>query len=162
MKFFACTIALCADSANSQTFTTLVRFTGTGGTASGSNTYGCLTLGRTTLYGMTAEGRSAGAGNIFRAGIDGSGYQELYDFTGGGDPLGDLTLSGGTLFGITGAGGDANGDGTVFVLAVPAAPAPEPRTLAPRRLRVFRIAGGGGGFGNRVVMFDDSVTVNTY
>ena len=60
-------------------------------------------------------------------GIDGSDFDDLYSFTGGadgGNPHGDLTLSGGTLFGMTSTGG-ANGDGTVFALVVP-----EPGTLA--------------------------------
>ena len=65
-------------------------------------------------------------------GIDGSDYEDLYNFHGGTDgglPQGDLTLSGGTLFGMAGWGG-ANGDGTAFAFALPM-PTPEPGTLAP-------------------------------
>ena len=63
-------------------------------------------------------------------GIDGSGYQDLYDFTGGTEgafPYGDLTLSGGTLFGMTYSGGANDYNGTIFALALPV---PEPGPLA--------------------------------
>ena len=128
---------------NGTNYQNLVSFTGTSGTANGSLPNGSLVLSGTTLYGMTAYGGVHGDGNIFSVGINGSGYQDLYDFTGGADgadPEGDLLASGGTLFGLTSAGG-VNGDGTVFALVVP-----EPGTLArsvPARLRCFRIAGGG-------------------
>ncbi len=189
MKHFACMLAVCiaiwAKTADSQTFTTLVQFTGTSGTASGEYPYGSLTvsggtiygmtqnggatgdgnifsvgtnganfqnllsftgsggtasgeaptggliLSGTTIYGMTNQGGADGYGNIFSVGIDGSGYDDLYDFTGGtdgGNPYGDLTFSGGALFGMTSQGG-ANGDGTVFALTLPT-PTPEPGTLA--------------------------------
>jgi uncharacterized repeat protein (TIGR03803 family) len=107
----------------------LVSFTGTGGTASGKLTYGSLTLVGTTLYGMTIGG-AYNVGNIFSLGIDGSGYQDLHDFTGGADggtPCGDFTMSGGTLFGMT-VGGGTYGKGTVFAYVVPTA-TPEPGTL---------------------------------
>ena len=74
-----------------------------GGLASGDFPTGSLILSGTTLYGMTSDGGVYSSGNIFGVGIDGFGYRDLYDFTGGGDggdPQGDLTLSGGTLFGI--------------------------------------------------------------
>ncbi len=113
-------------------FQNLLSFTGTGGAASGDAPTGSLTLSGTTLYGTTLLGGADGDGNIFSVGIDGSGYQNLYSFTGGADgglPQGDLTLSGGTLFGTTSRDG-ANGYGTVFALALPATPIPEPGTLA--------------------------------
>ena len=106
--------------------------------ASGWNPHGSLTLSGTTLYGMTLDGGTDRYGNIFSVGIDGSGFQNLYSFTGGADggyPYGDLTFSGGTLFGMTSAGGNGvgtNGDGTVFALVLPT---PEPGTLAARRRR---------------------------
>ena len=123
MKCFACAItlcvALCASSGDSQTLTTLVQFTGTGGTASGLNPYGSLTLGGTRLYGMTNSGGANGDGNIFSAGTDGTNYQNLVSFTGAGGtasgeaPNGSLTLSGTTLYGMTTAGG-ADGFGNIF------------------------------------------------
>jgi uncharacterized repeat protein (TIGR03803 family) len=80
---------------------------------------------------MTQLGGNGGFGNIFQVGVDGSGYQDLFDFTNpsdGGEPTGDLTLSGGTLFGMATNFG-ANGFGTVFALPLPS-PTPEPATLA--------------------------------
>ena len=113
----------------------LLSFTGTGGAALGEFPLGSVTLSGTTIYGMTAYGGADGWGNIFSVGIDGSDYQDLYDFTGGTDgglPYGDLTLSGGTLFGMTAEGGVISGPfsyGTVFALVLPT-PTPEPGTLA--------------------------------
>jgi uncharacterized repeat protein (TIGR03803 family) len=107
-------------------YQSLLSFTGVGA-ANGSHPEGSLTLSGTTLYGMTSNGGPYNNGNIFAVGIDGSGYTDLYDFTlgdDGGVPGGDLTLSGGTLFGMTSSGG-AYGNGTVFALTVP-----EPGTLA--------------------------------
>lgn len=99
---------------NGANYQNVITFTGTGGTASGDWPYGSLTLSGTTFYGMTLDGGVDGYrwGNIFSFGIDGSNYQDLYDFTGGTDgayPHGDLTLSGGTLFGMTSEGGIAPG-----------------------------------------------------
>jgi autotransporter-associated beta strand protein/uncharacterized repeat protein (TIGR03803 family) len=109
----------------------LLSFTGTGGAASGEYPGGSLTLSGTTFYGTTSRGGADGYGNIFSVGIDGSDYQSLYSFTGsadGGNPGGSLTISGGTLFGITSQGG-ASGDGTVFALQI--------------ALSVWHAAGGG-------------------
>ena len=118
---------------NGTNYHSLLTFTGTGGTASGNSPHGSLILSGTTLYGMTPDGGVHGHGNIFSVGINGTGYQDLYDFGGGADgarPFGDLTLSGGTLFGMTALGGNLPlnggfGDGTVFALVVP-----EPCALA--------------------------------
>ena len=115
---------------NGANYKNIVSFTGTGGSAVGDNPFGSLILSGTTLYGVTVSGGANADGNIFSVGIDGTGYRDLYDFTGGTDggfPVADLTLSGGTLFGMTNGGG-TNGDGTVFALALP--PTPEPGTLA--------------------------------
>jgi uncharacterized repeat protein (TIGR03803 family) len=110
----------------------LVSFTGTGGTANGWDPIGSLTLSGTTLYGTTWEGGANGNGNIYSVGIDGSDYQDLYSFTAGDDggyPYCTLTLSGGTLFGMTSRDG-ANNYGTVFALTLPSTPTPEPSKLA--------------------------------
>ena len=94
---------------------------------------GSLTLSGTTLYGTTDGGGVNHRGNIFSVGIDGSDYQDLYSFTGGtadeGGPEGDLTLSGGTLFGMTPLPDAGRGYGTVFAFVLPT-PTPEPGTLA--------------------------------
>jgi uncharacterized repeat protein (TIGR03803 family) len=116
---------------NGTNYRNLLSFTGSGGAASGASPIGSLMLSGTTLYGMTQDGGSHSEGNTFSVGIDGSGFVDLYDFTGGTDganPAGELTLSGGTLFGMTSAGG-ANAVGTIFALTLPA-PTPEPGTLA--------------------------------
>jgi uncharacterized repeat protein (TIGR03803 family) len=118
---------------NGTSYQNTLSFTGTAGTASGSDPFGSLILAGTTLYGMTQLGGADGYGNIFSVGIDGSDYQDLYSFTGGTDggyPEGELTLLGGTLFGMTSGlspGGFNIDDGTVFALTLPT---PEPGTLA--------------------------------
>ena len=97
MKYLASTlgiaVALCASRADSQTFTTLVQFTGTSGTASGWDPQGSLAVSGTTLYGMTLyggtnttviSGGTYGYGNIFSVGVDGTNYQNLLSFTGTG------------------------------------------------------------------------------
>ena len=135
---------------NGTNYQNLVSFTGTGGTASGDNPFGSLILAGTTLYGMTLEGGVHGYGTVFGVGINGSGCEDLYDFTGGTDggyPYGDLLASGGTLFGMTSEVGEATaiGDGTVFALTLPARLRRSParwRSPAPQRLPLFRIAGG--------------------
>jgi len=110
----------------------LLSFTGTSGAAIGLSPDSSLTLSGTTLYGTTVLGGVKGWGNLFSVGIDGSGYQDLYDFTGGADggwPIGDLTLSGGTLFGTTSNGNGSTRFGTIFAFTLPT-PTPEPGTLA--------------------------------
>ena len=118
---------------NGSGYQNLLSFSGTGGAHPGLQPFGSLTLSGTTLYGMTSEGGSSGDGNVFSVGTDGSGFVDLLDFTGTGGvypgefPTGDLTLSRGTLFGMTSQGG-ANGDGNVFSLTT--TPTPEPSTIA--------------------------------
>ena len=74
---------------------------------------GTLTVGGSTLYGMTCYGGAAGDGNIFSVGTDGSGFESLLSFSGTGGafpgayPWGGLTISGSTLYGMTMAGGTA-------------------------------------------------------
>jgi uncharacterized repeat protein (TIGR03803 family) len=90
-----------------------------GGGGDGANPHGNLTQNGSTLYGMTEYGGSisgANEGTIFQIGTDGSGYNVLHSFAGGGEgsvPIGSLTLSGSTLYGMTDYGG-SKGDGTVF------------------------------------------------
>jgi uncharacterized repeat protein (TIGR03803 family) len=116
----------------------LLSFTGSGsaGAANGQAPRGSLTISGSRLYGMTAYGGTYGDGNLFSLGADGSGYQDLHDFTGGADgasPFGGLTLSGGTLFGMTYLSGDLSvtngrqiGGGTIFAYTLPT---PEPGTM---------------------------------
>ena len=101
---------------------TLFSFSG----ANGDAPNGSLTLAGSTLYGMTfAGGVPAGwnTGTIFSINTDGSGFQSLLSFsvssTGGTGPLGNLTLGGGTLYGMTNYGGAYNYYGTAFSLTLP-------------------------------------------
>jgi uncharacterized repeat protein (TIGR03803 family) len=101
---------------NGNGFTTLLSFSG----ANGYWPQGGLTLSGSTLYGMTTGGGYYGDGNIFSIGSNGSGYQNLLSFSGssganpGSYPIGDLTLSGSTLYGTTYFGGAASNGGTIF------------------------------------------------
>src|SRR5208283_4085285 len=94
--------------------TVLYSFTGANG--DGKSPFGSLTLSGTTLYGMTEYGGAYGNGTIFQINTSGAGYQVLYSFLGTPDgeyPVGSLTLSGTTLYGMT-SGGGAYGYGTIF------------------------------------------------
>ena len=76
---------------------------------------GSLTLGGSTLYGMTNT--TGGLGEIFKVGTNGAGYVSIHNFIGGTTdgraPLGSLLLVGSTLYGMTQRGG-ANDIGTIF------------------------------------------------
>ncbi|HVM62413.1 MAG TPA: choice-of-anchor tandem repeat GloVer-containing protein [Verrucomicrobiae bacterium] len=79
---------------------------------------GSLTLNGTNLYGMALDGgTSFNYGMLFHINTDGSGYTNLHSFAGppndGANPVGDLTLVGSTLYGMTSGGGSQN-TGTVF------------------------------------------------
>jgi len=81
--------------------------------------------GGSTLCGTNGFGQPAGCGTIFKMRGDGSGYRQLYSFSGladGATPSGTLILDkNGNLYGVT-SGGGANGKGTVFQLSPPVAP----------------------------------------
>ena len=80
-----------------------------------------LILSGNTLYGTCVNGGSSGKGTIFAINTDGSGFTNLYSFTGGSDgayPFGSLIFSGHTLYGTASKGGSA-GYGTVFSLTLP-------------------------------------------
>ena len=126
------TIFSIATSGGNPTPTTLFSFSGTTGGfninmlgntnyfTQANNPLGGLTISGTTLYGMTTLGGASNHGNIFSIGTDGTGFTNLYSFTGGTDgayPAGGLTLSGGTFYGMTWGGG-TQGAGTVFALAL--------------------------------------------
>jgi uncharacterized repeat protein (TIGR03803 family) len=76
-----------------------------------------LALSGNILYGMATYGGAKGHGTVFAINTDGSGFTNLYNFTGypldGQNPLGGLILSGRTLYGMTEFGGSAD-DGAVF------------------------------------------------
>jgi uncharacterized repeat protein (TIGR03803 family) len=102
-----------AVSTNDLFFTNLYSFTGG---SDGSGPHAGLTLSGNTLYGTTSAGGTSSNGTLFAININGSGFTNLYSFTGGGDganPQTDLILSGNTLYG-TAASGGSSGNGTVF------------------------------------------------
>ena len=94
-------------------FTKLYDF---GGTAIGSYPTGSLTISGNALYGMTSRGGANDLGCIFIINTDGTGYTQLYDFSGTADgdtPYASLTLSGNVLYGMTAWGG-TNDLGCIF------------------------------------------------
>jgi hypothetical protein len=101
------------------------------------------------LYGTTVGGGvfPFPYGSVFRMNIDGTGYTVLKDFArnDGADPIGDLTLSGTTLYGTASRGADLDG-GVVFSLTVP----PPPPLASPATPMLtngafsFQIAGEAG------------------
>jgi uncharacterized repeat protein (TIGR03803 family) len=97
----------------SGTFTSLHNFNDT----NGASAYGDLIMYNGVLYGMTNGDGSKYWGNIFSVNPDGTNYKDLHDFpnnlTDGSQPFGDLTESGGLLYGMTYQGG-ANQGGTIF------------------------------------------------
>jgi len=114
-----------------QTFTTLYSFTAPVGhpqiNSDGANPYAALVLSATTLYGTAIIGGSSGSGTVFALNTDGTGFTNLYSFTAtsgtypydnsdGSRPHAGLILSGNTLYGTAGHGGNS-GNGTVFSLS---------------------------------------------
>jgi uncharacterized repeat protein (TIGR03803 family) len=76
------------------------------------------------LYGTMDGGGAFGRGTVFTLNTDGNGFTNLYDFglnpgwpfnTDGAYPLAEVTLSGSTLYGTTGGGGQF-GQGIVFAV----------------------------------------------
>lgn len=124
---------------------------GPGVVGSGStNTEGALplaalTLSGNTLYGTASMGGDSGSGTVFMLKTDGTGFTVLHSFSAfnadglgantnldGAWPQAELVLSGNNLLGTTGLGGHF-GSGTVFSIALPA---------APSRLTIVRQADG--------------------
>jgi uncharacterized repeat protein (TIGR03803 family) len=100
-------------STNGSVFTNIYNFNGSN---NGAHPEGGLALSGNTLYGTTYAGGSSGNGIVFRVNTDGSGFSNLYNFTGGSDganPESGLALAGGTLYGTASGGGDFD-NGTVF------------------------------------------------
>jgi uncharacterized repeat protein (TIGR03803 family) len=101
-------------------FTNLHTFTATssaGFNSDGADPKAQLALSGATLYGMTYEGGSAGAGTVFAISVDGAGFTNLHNNTGGTFGWGGgLVSSGSTLYGTTWYGG-SSGNGTLFAIS---------------------------------------------
>jgi len=86
----------------------------------GAHPKGGLILKGNTLYGTTYDGGNAGSGTVFSIQTDGSGFTNLYCFSGSSDgayPTAGLILSGNILYGTT-FGGGSSGGGTVFAVNI--------------------------------------------
>lgn len=84
----------------------------------GAAPYGGLIIAGRTLYGTTVFGGLYGYGTVYSVNTDGTGFTNLYTFTGGSDganPYGTLYYFSNSLYGTT-ANGGASGNGTVFAL----------------------------------------------
>jgi uncharacterized repeat protein (TIGR03803 family) len=96
-------------------FAVLHSFTGHG--SDGSWPFGSLLVLDGVLYGMTYGGGANTYGTVFKVDPDGSDYTLLHSFagspSGGSGPTGALIEYDGALYGMTSAGGAADG-GTVF------------------------------------------------
>jgi uncharacterized repeat protein (TIGR03803 family) len=91
------------------------------GSEDGQHPYGSLMLSGATLYGTTRDGGKDGDGTVFQIGTSGTGYSRLYDFSGtpdGANPLDNVILVNGSLYGTTTVGGKC-GFGSVFALQLP-------------------------------------------
>jgi len=98
-------------------FTTLHSFAGS--PSEGANPQGVLVLSGNTLYGTTVSGGSGLYGTVFAVNTDGTGFTNLYNFSGsngGASPYAGLILSGSTLYGTASGGGGSSDNGTVFAL----------------------------------------------
>jgi uncharacterized repeat protein (TIGR03803 family) len=100
---------------SAQAFTTLHSFTG----SDGAMPYAGLILSGNTLYGTAYYGGSSGDGTVFAVHTNGTGFTNLYSFTGvsdGANPYAGLILSGNTLYGTAYQGGSSD-NGTVFAVS---------------------------------------------
>jgi uncharacterized repeat protein (TIGR03803 family) len=114
-------------------FVTLYSFTAKSGfspytNGDGANPTGGLLLSGNVCYGTAGLGGSSGNGTVFKINTDGTGFTTLHSFSAtsvsaphtnadGAYPRTALILSGSTLAGTAGAGGDS-GNGTIFTLNV--------------------------------------------
>ncbi len=97
-------------------FQTLHSFTG--GTTDGASPYPSLLQTGDILYGTTNTGGSSNLGTVFKINTNGSGYQLLHHFTGGGSNgsypcFGRLIQIDSALYGMTCTGG-TNNSGTIY------------------------------------------------
>jgi uncharacterized repeat protein (TIGR03803 family) len=101
-------------NANGSGFATLHTFNGT---SDGANPSAGLILLSNALYGTTVHRASSNAGCVFKVGVSGVGFTNLYNFTGGtggANPLAGFIRSDTTLYGTTYH--SSPGNGIVFAL----------------------------------------------
>jgi uncharacterized repeat protein (TIGR03803 family) len=117
-------------------FTYLYSFTSFTGATYNYPTSG-LILSGSTLYGTKWGDGTFGKGTVFKVNTDGTGFTNLYSFTGGGDGAfpNCLLLSGKTLFGTTEYGGNSIYGGTVFTV----------NTDGTSFTSLYKFTGGGDG-----------------
>ena len=100
-------------------FTILHEFEG--GSSDGRNPYGSLAIDSDKLYGMTRNGGSQDKGVIFSINTNGTGFDLLHSFSGGGgnfdgsNPYGSLAIDSDKLYGMTSEGG-TNNLGMIFYM----------------------------------------------
>lgn len=91
-------------------------------TNDGLNPFGSLILNNTTLYGTTRLGGTFTSGTVFQINTDGTGYARVHDFQGGtfdgANPIDNVILVNGVLYGMTEAGGKCN-LGVIFSVTLP-------------------------------------------
>lgn len=104
-------------------FTNIYSFTAPSGSYPYTNSDGAyplagLIVSGNTVYGTAQNGGIWGYGTVFKLNTDGSGFTNLYSFSGGndgGDPAAGLVLSGNTLYGTAEDDGRYL-NGTVFTI----------------------------------------------
>lgn len=114
--FAACLGLMFADRAAAQQFSTLYNFTNN---ISGGSPLTGVVLASNTLYGTGTAGAGIGSyGSVYAVNTDGTGFRNVYRFTGGKDgyyPVGGLLISSNVLYGTAYYGG-TNGEGAVFAI----------------------------------------------
>src|SRR5260370_5191902 len=106
---------------NLKKFTVLHSF-GPASTNDGQNPFGSPMLMASTLYGTTRFAASSILCTVFQINTDGTNYARIHDFHGGtadgANPIDDVILISGSLYGMTESGGTCN-LGTIFSVVAP-------------------------------------------